>query len=54
MSDQYEGIVLYLQEIYYRDLVILMFLAPIGLLLFKLGMTSKKHRIATLTNNLML
>ena len=54
MGNQYEGVVVLLREIYYRDLVILMFFAPIGLLLFKLGMSSKKHRIATLTQNLML
>ena len=54
MGIQYEGVVVLLREIYYRDLVILMLLTPIGLLFFKLGMTSKKHRIATLTQNLML
>ena len=54
MGNQYEGVVVLLREIYYRDLVILMFFAPIGFLLFKLGMSSKKHRIATLTQNLML
>ena len=54
MGNQYEGIVIFLRDIYYRDLVILMFFAPIGFLLFKLGMSSKKHRIATLTQNLML
>ena len=54
MGIQYEGVVVLLREIYYRDLVILMLLTPIGLLFFKLGMTSKKHRIATVTQNLML
>ena len=54
MGIQYEGVVVLLREIYYRDLVILLLLTPIGLLFFKLGMTSKKHRIATLTQNLML
>ena len=44
----------FLRDIYYRDLVILMLLAPIGLLFIKLGMTSKKHRIATLSQNLVL
>ena len=51
---QYEGVVEFLRDIYYRDLVILMLLAPIGLLFIKLGMTSKKHRIATLSQNLVL
>ena len=54
MDNQYEGIIVLLREIYYRDLFILMFFAPIGLLLFKLGMCSNKHRIATLTQNLLL
>ena len=54
MDNQYEGIIVLLREIYYRDLFVLMFFAPIGLLLFKLGMCSTKHRIATLTQHLLL